>query len=263
VSIVDNTGARDIYVIDTTRGTSSKFTYGGINRTPIWSRDGKTLYYVAYDPAKSQSTVIARAADQSGTPESLRKLTAQVYLEDISLDNTALTMHITSPRAVLKRMSLTNPTAEPALLLSGQVPGGQTLSAVSPDGRWIAYVSSETGRSEVFVHSFTTGARLAQVSSGGGTEPHWSADGRMLYYFQVPDQLMAAPIDAGTVLALGKPRTLLRGLTRWSVDTGQTYHVSPTGDRFLMMRPATEHATPELRVIINWREELRRVVPAK
>jgi Tol biopolymer transport system component len=267
VSIIDNASVRDVWVIDTARGTSSKLTFGGVNRTPIWSRDGKTLYYVAYDPAKNVSTITARAADQSGAPERVRELAGQVYLEDISPDGTVITLQLIgvsagstlagAAKAAIKRLSLTNRNSEPELLVTTS--GAHLLSAISPDGRWLAYVSTETGRNEVYVQSFTTGSRFAQISAAGGTEPHWSPDGRTLYYFQEPDQLVAVPIEAGAVFGAGRPQALLTGLTFWSLDSGQTYGLTPTGDRFIMMRQTSEHAAPDLRMILNWFSDLRQV----
>ena len=267
VSIIDNNSTRDIWIVDTVRGTSSKLTFGGINRTPIWSRDGKTLYYVSYDTSKNISAIITRAADQTGAPERLRDLPGQVYLEDISPDGRTMTIQVIgvatgrggsgTANAVIKKLSLVDSASEPVSIVSS--PANVWLSAISPDGTWMAYDSAETGQDEIYIQSFSTGARLAQISVAGGTEPHWSPDGRALYYFQQPDKLIAVPIEPGATLSIGRPQVLLTGLKFWSLDSGQTYHVAPTGDRFLLMQPAGKDTSPtEVRVVFNWFADIRR-----
>jgi hypothetical protein len=125
----------------------------------------------------------------------------------------------------------------------------------------LAHVANvPNGPDEVFVQSVASGGRVAQISAKGGTEPRWSPDGRALYYLQ-DDQLISVPVESGATLAVGKAVTLLTGVPVWSTDSHQTYHVAPTGDRFLMMRAADERgAAPEVRAVFNWFVELRRTV---
>jgi hypothetical protein len=133
----------------------------------------------------------------------------------------------------------------------------ETSPTLSPDGRWLAYVSNESGRYEVYVQSYPgPGARL-QVSTDGGRAPLWSADGRQLFY-RYADQMMAVPVAAGPSFSAGKPRLLFEG--RYAGG----YDVSPDGRRFLMIRIEEESADKtELHVVLNWFEELKRLVPTK
>src|SRR5262249_44793723 len=193
VSVISNSSTRDIVVLDTVRGNSSKLTFGGINRTPVWSHDGKMLYYVTYDPSKNLSAIMSARAEQQGTPERLTELTGQAYLEDITTDDTTLTLNLLGLPAGSKMAGAAQPAIKRLSLKSREVtmdPGGSminaTLAAVSPDRRWTAYVTSESGRTQVYVEAFASGARVAQISTADGTEPRWSPDGRAVYYYQEP-----------------------------------------------------------------------------
>jgi serine/threonine-protein kinase len=132
--------------------------------------------------------------------------------------------------------------------------------SVSPDGRWVAYQSNESGRLEIYVRPFpNVEAGKWQVSSSGGTIPRWSANGRTLFFVSA-DSVMASTILTVPTFA---PATPERVLSR-EVFTGG-YNVSGDGQRFLMLKDvdaAGAAAPPELDVILNWAEELKRLVPA-
>jgi serine/threonine-protein kinase len=266
VSILEPSGARDIHLIDTERGTSTKLTFGGINRTPLWSRDGKTIYHVVYDATKNVSALWSRPSVPGGTPQRLREIPGQIYLEDISRDGSTMTMQVvsaaggpgpTGETTRVGRLSVANPGAPEAL----KVTDTYWWSAISPSGQWLAHVAPDAnGRLEIFVQSFTTAERIAQISTAGGTEPRWSPDGRTLYYLQ-DDKLIAVPIEPGPTFSFGRSQPLITGLPQWAIDSGQTYHLAPDGDRFLMMQWAAVRAgSNELRVVFNWFSDLRRAV---
>jgi hypothetical protein len=130
--------------------------------------------------------------------------------------------------------------------------------SVSPDGRWVAYQSVESGVYEIYVRPFpNVEAGKWQVSSGGGTTPHWSADGRALFFLSAG--VMTSAIQTVPGFAPASPERVLsrEGLVAW-------YDVSRDGKRFLMLKDveAAGAAPPELNVILNWSDELKRLVPA-
>jgi Tol biopolymer transport system component len=127
---------------------------------------------------------------------------------------------------------------------------------VSPDGRWLAFVSTETGRFEIFVQSLGGGGSRVQVSTNGGQNPHWAPDSRTIYYLQGKDAL-AVSVDAEGGLAVGKPRRLFGQELALQFDSQQYFTVAPDG-RLLMMRPNDDRSVPEMRVITNWFADLRR-----
>ena len=141
----------------------------------------------------------------------------------------------------------------------------ETGAMFSPDGRWLAYMSNETGRDEVYLQPFSvTGPRgKQQVSVSGGGEPVWAPDGRDLFY-RNGDRMMAVAIETEPELSVGTPRTLFEGRFLAVGDqAGSTYDISPDGQRFLMIKREQDLAPTEIVVILNWFEELKRLVPTE
>ena len=136
----------------------------------------------------------------------------------------------------------------------------------SPDGHWLAYMSNETGRDEVYVQpvSVTTPGGKRQVSIGGGGEPVWAPDGRDLFY-RNGDRMMAVAIETEPELSVGTPRLLFEGRflpVLSGDDPGGSYDISPDGQRFLMIKREQDLVPTEIIVILNWFEELKRLVPS-
>ncbi len=268
VSIIDATNSsRDVWIIDTVRGTSSRMTFGGINRTPIWSRDGSRTYYVTYDTRRNKSIIVVKAADGTGDVTTIREIPGQAYLEGLTPDETVLTLGVTNPtvggttreRATVFRLSVKG--GEPEEIVHS--PGNSGFSALSPDGRWLTYASGESGRNEVYVQAFASGGNRSQVSTSGGTEPRWAPDGRTLYYRQ-NSQLMMVPVESGAAFVPGKTTMLFGGIAAIFVDSGQTYGVAPAGDRFVMMRPSEGLGSiAEVRILLNWFTDLRAATLAR
>ena len=244
---------RDLYVVDTARSTSSRVTSEGENRTPLWSPDNR-LVYIAYDRLRNVSIVMRRLADGSGSAESIAEVPGQAYAEDLTRDGGTLLLsaNTSTARGVFEifRLPLTK-GSKPELIASA--PDQDAYQpAISPDGRWLAYASYESTRAEVYVQSYPSGGNRMKISTAGGLEPRWAANGKALFYTQA-NSLMMVPIEPGAAFLPGKPRMLFGGLTPPATDSGQTYSVDPKGERFLMLRPAREDAgPPEVRVILNW-----------
>jgi Tol biopolymer transport system component len=142
--------------------------------------------------------------------------------------------------------------------------GRQATPIISPDGRWLAYVSAETGINELYVRPFPdwkSAKRL--VSTAGGSHPRWSHDGRELFYFDASAALIAVPVIAGPAFATGVPKRLFAGQAYGA--QGTEFDVSPDGQRFLMTRPAgaAVQRADELIVVQNFFEELRGRVGAR
>ena len=132
---------------------------------------------------------------------------------------------------------------------------------VSPDGRWVAYNSSETGRNEVYVERFPTLGDREQISTAGGRQPVWSPDGRELFY-RAADAMMVVSIDTEPTLALGTPDVVFQ--RRYFDDAvGRRYDLAPDGRRFLMIKEAGDEAAGsiQLHVVLNWHQELLEQVP--
>ena len=143
---------------------------------------------------------------------------------------------------------------------------GELNGEVSPNGRWIAYQSDESGRAEVYLRPFpNVEAGRWQVSTAGGDRPLWARNGRELFYVTAGG-LMTVPIEPTNAASMGKPGRLLddRYFFGALYFPGRTYDVSPDGKRFLMIKEAPEESSPSrLVVVLNWTEELKRRVPAR
>jgi serine/threonine-protein kinase len=143
---------------------------------------------------------------------------------------------------------------------------------ISPNGQWIAYVSKETGRPEVYVQRFPELGFRQQISTDGGTDPTWSPDGRALFYLTRtlgggPDEMAVVTIDPGPPLSVGAPEVLFdHAPYQRRLAQGRQYDVDPDGQRFLMMLDAAAGdggavLRRQINVVLNWFEELNARVP--
>ena len=134
-------------------------------------------------------------------------------------------------------------------------------AAISPDGKWLAYQSDESGIPEVYVRPFPdVNSGRWQVSASGGRTPQWRRDGRELFYVGADNAMMAVSIEPGTAFASGTPVRLFRGnyFLGGANSIGRTYDVSPDGRRFLMIKPDAG-SSPAIAVVQHWFEELNRL----
>src|SRR5262249_4689361 len=140
-------------------------------------------------------------------------------------------------------------------------PGDQQGAQFSPDGHWLAYTSSESGRSEVFIQSFPGSGSRAQVSASGGAAPRWAPGGRELFYLE-GDKMMAGDGSATAPLVLSAPHQLFEQQhAPCFTGGGSCYSVAPDG-RFLMIQPVDpEQSTTQINTVLNWDQELKRLVP--
>jgi serine/threonine-protein kinase len=145
-------------------------------------------------------------------------------------------------------------------------PFNESNADLSPDGRWLAYQSNDSGRDEVYVRPFPaveTG-RWQIISSNGATRPLWARSGRELFYVDQIGRLMAVPVDLSGGFSAGNPTPIVEGVA--PLFAGRGYDASPDARRFLVIRDAAPDAAappPQLHVVLNWGEELKRLVPIK
>jgi len=150
-------------------------------------------------------------------------------------------------------LSLTgNPTPRPLL----QAGFTQNLAEVSPDGRWVAYQSNESGNYEIYIRSFPDINGKWQVSQGGGAYARWRSDGKELYYYTPGEHLMAVQISTGQELSIGTPVSMFDThlLNGFNVTAGfrQQYDVSPDGQHVVVNLPLEEDTPPPINVVLNW-----------
>jgi hypothetical protein len=138
----------------------------------------------------------------------------------------------------------------------------ESAPCFSPDGRWLAYVSDESGRIEVYVQPYPGPGGKWQISTEGGTEPVWNPNGKELFY-RSGNKMMAVDVTTQPSFSAGKPKMLFEGQYLPTPVTYPDYDVSPDGQRFLMLKPVEQSATAptQINVVQNWFEELKRRVP--
>ena len=156
------------------------------------------------------------------------------------------------------------PPGEPRVVL--QTPAYEGDSAISPDGRLVAYVSDESGQMEVYVRSFPDGGSKVQVSSGGGFDPVWARSGKELFYRvelegELEERMMVVDVNPGKPIRLSRARSLFEDSYE-HLGIGPSYDVLPDGQHFVMIEVDREASrVTHINVVMNWFEELKRLVP--
>jgi eukaryotic-like serine/threonine-protein kinase len=233
VALQLNAGQTDIGVLDLTRGVRTRVTFGPVgNVSPLWSPDGKWL---AYSSAQNGHFAICRKpSDGSGAEESLLTVDQQPALHDWSRDGKYLLYSLPVPGGPLRQIF--------SLPLAGErkpssVVERGAVGKLSPDGRWLAYQSAESGRLEIYVMPFGGGQGKWQVSANGGQLARWSTDGKDLYYMDLTYNLFSVPVkNTGGSLQFGAAEKLI---SNWSAPQ-VFYDVSPDGKKFLLDRVAQQ-----------------------
>ncbi|MEE8538534.1 MAG: hypothetical protein V3S54_01865 [Woeseiaceae bacterium] len=261
----------DIWLYDSTRRMPTRLTFDGKSRMdPAWTPDGKNLVFVS--SRDGVGNVFVKPVDGSREAVQLTENKVLTLIGRIPPDGKAMPIATlsteTSSRDIFllpldgENSSGTTP-AEPTPFL--QTPFQEGFPAISPDGRWMAYYSNETGGWEIYVQpleengSRSAGAGRVRISTGGGEAPIWSRDGRELFY-RWGTKIYVVDVTLGPKFRAGSPRVLFDGpfvnLFGWSYD------VSPDGKRFLFIEnEELEKASTELNVITNFFDYLRRRVP--
>jgi dipeptidyl aminopeptidase/acylaminoacyl peptidase len=260
-------GSSTVYVYDlNTGGAARRITFEGSNGFPIWSHDGTR---VTHSSTREGDSGIFWQPSEGGVIERLTKTDGANIIhrpEAWSLDGKTLVYTVfTNGVGDLWTLSIDG-ERKPKPFVTSQ--GSQRDAAFSPNGRWIAYSSSEIGnRSQIFVQPFPpSGEKKDQITTDGGAEPVWSADGKHLYY-EADSRLYTVEIHTEPVFGFGKPMPLpIRGLEFSFAPTTRSYDVMPDG-RLLVVRPAsaatdqTSRQTEQINAVFNWFEELKQRVP--
>jgi len=250
-------GNRDVWVQDLARGTFTRLTLEGDNSLPLWTPDGGRVVFSS--SRGGPPNLFWMPGDGSGEPEQLLKSDRPQNPYSCSPDGQTLAYAEQDPStasdiyvAPLKGDRTPQPFLRTRFTEWGP--------AFSPDGRWIAYVSDDSGQFEVYVRPYPGPGGKWQVSNLGGEEPIWSRDGKELFY-RNGQKWMSATVTLKPEFKAETSRPLFEG--PFINVPGLSYDVAPDGRRFLLLQPAEQETGPvtHLNVVLNWFEELRRHVP--
>ena len=249
----------DIWIYDLLRGTTSRLTFDPARDVnPVWTPDGER---VLFKSTRDGGGIYSKAADGTGQVEALLTGQGEIYGSFFTPDRDRLVIARRVDGWDIHVVSMKDGTTN--ALIGGQ--GDQQNASPSPDGRWIAYESDESGRYEIYVRPFPdVDAGKWQVSRSGGRQPKWGPEGQELFYLG-PDAMMAIEIESEPAFSLGIPRRLFPTVGYVTTGNGTYYSASPDGQRFVMLKAGLDSGGVahqfSLVVVENWFEELKRLAP--
>jgi dipeptidyl aminopeptidase/acylaminoacyl peptidase len=250
---------QDIWLIDASRGSSTRLTFdGGMDASPVWSPDGARIVYVSWRPEKGDLYV--KSLTRAGPAELLLSQLLPIFPVDWSRDgNIVVFLQAGEGGGVAAgrpRGGFRNIWALP--LRGKRIPftavDTPTYHArLSPDGRWLAYDSGESGSSEVYVQPFPGTAGEKWQISNQGEEPKWRQDGNELFYLGADQRLMAVRIRTSPRFEAARPVPLFEApaMIGNTLGLGTRYDVAPDGQRFLFNAPAGDPSKP-ITVVVKW-----------
>ena len=247
----------DIWIKQLDRGPFSRLTFSGRDRRPAWSPDGREVAFVR--DSASGGDVYARAVDGGGSDRRLAHLDRAIQEVSWSRDGRWLLVRTetgASGNGDILALSTTGDSAQVRVAASAF---SELQPALSPDGRWVAYVSNEAGTNEVYVRPFpNSDAGHWQVSNGGGGSPVWSADGKELFFLNGADRLIAAQLGSGPTFSVTELKPLFDA-TRFSyIGFHQAFEVTKDG-RFIFLGPvgSVTARTTRLVQVDNWFADIK------
>jgi Tol biopolymer transport system component len=262
VMVIQESGLRDIWVYDVTRGALTKLTFGeGDHAGPVWSPDGERIAFSRYKDGNF--TIVAKAADGSGSEKIL--LPAQSLIASPgswSPDGKFLAYGGLGRSGKWEIWVLTlEGDRKPQPFLATQFDGIST--AFSPDGNYLAYASNESGHYEVYVVPFGHGSGKWQISTGGGNYPVWARSGKQLFYRE-SGNIVGVDVTTQPVFSASTPRVIVPANVTANLSSGlDNFDVSPDGQRFLVHQQSSEAGqTVQINFVLNWSQELQRLTPA-
>ena len=253
----------DIWQVSTHGASNARFTFDPAEEVcGVWSRDGSMI---AYRGVVSSGAAVATKKASGLEREKLISTTATVddYIPDSwSIDDKQLLVTVqASTHSYLALLPSTGGVLTPLLGAKGDsaaakglaTKSNETNGQISPDGKWVAYASDESGAWEVYVTSFPGAAGKWQVSRGGGVEPRWRGDGKELFYIAPSGMLVGVSVDARSDFATGPPAPLFQVHGRAVISSTDvfTYDVSKDGQRFLVNRYVKPEHVPPLTILLD------------
>jgi Tol biopolymer transport system component len=256
----------DIWLLDFARHTNMRFTFGqGNNRLPVWSPDGSQIIFASN--RDGGDNLYQKAASGVKNEELLLKSSYDKFATSWSSEGRFLLYTASDPKTKYDLWVLPmEGDRKPMPFLRTEF--NESDGHFSPDMRWIAYVSDESGNNEIYVRRFSQGSGASLetgskwvVSQGGGVAPRWRRNGKELYYLAPDRKVMVVEIAADTVFHSGTPKPLFPAPLnpgRLSAPLPLSWDVTSDGNRFLFPTPAVERTPAPFTVVLNWQSGLKK-----
>jgi eukaryotic-like serine/threonine-protein kinase len=244
-----------LWIIDLEQPTLNHLNVGTPPHfAPVWSPDGRRVFF------SDMGRVFATVPD--GSSKTVLILDSpEVYPTGITPDGRTLLVHgvgVNVEATTGSHIGAISLDGTPRLTVLVRENGNQRNGVVSPDGRWLAYQSDDSGRPEVYVRPYPrTDEGRWQVSVDGGAQPLWSQDGREVFYRAAAGQVIAARVLRSSEFRTDAPRIVVAGSYRGALSTARSYDVSPDARRFLLIKDLGRETPTALNMVLNWDVELR------
>jgi Tol biopolymer transport system component len=246
------TGRFDIWIYDLARRVPTRFTFEADSVFPIWWPDDSRIVFQSN--RKGQSALYQKVSSGTGNEELLVQEGGLKVPTDLSSDGRFLAYHVIDNKTKTWDLGLYS-VAEKKTSVFLSTPAAEVNGRFSPDGRWIAYQSDESGTVEVYVRPFSGHGGKWQISTAGGTQPVWNRNGKEIFYVSPDNKLMAVDVKADSGFETGPPRALfdvhLKSVNGWKYD------VSPDGQRFLANTVIEVKANP-ITLVLNWAADAKK-----
>jgi Tol biopolymer transport system component/predicted Ser/Thr protein kinase len=246
------TGNRDIWVLELSRGTATRFTFNAASENlPIWSPDGSRVVFCS--DRNGVFDLYQKLSNGAADEESLLVSKEAKWPGDLSRDGKYLAYFLFNAQNNFDIMVLPLfGDRKPIPFVHSSF--NETLPRFSPDGHWIAYVSDASGRNEIYVQPFPGPGGKWQISTAGGNEPCWRGDGKELFYLGLDSRLMSVEVKAGSGFEAGVPAPLFPMIA--TPDGWTRYAATSDGKRFLVVAPERSQTLTPTTVVLNWNAEV-------
>jgi Tol biopolymer transport system component/tRNA A-37 threonylcarbamoyl transferase component Bud32 len=250
-------GTNALWIKQLPSGPASRVTFGDtLNLRPTWSADGRSLVYIG-NAGTNGGQAMRRRADGTGSAQLLVRSPFAFATASETHDGRWLLVRrsfLESGAGDIYGVRAGDSTLTP--LVTG--PATEIEPTVSPDGRWMAYASNESGQPEVYIRPFPdVGSARWQVSVAGGRDPVWSHSGKELFYWSTGNRMMSVAIRPGATFGFEQPRALFSVTSYVPGQAMPTFDVTPDDKRFVLLRETSANERSEIVVVQNWTQELR------
>jgi len=245
---------QDLWLVETTREVVSRFTSNpNIDFMPVWAPDGSRVVFAS--ARRAPPNLHQKAVSDARSEELLVKSSFNSQPTDWSRDGRLVVYATLNPKTLWDLWLLPmSPETDRKPVPFLETEFNEHLGRFSPDGRWLAYVSDESGTNEVYARSFPKGGAIRRISMNGGSEPRWRGNGRELFYLAPDGNLMAVSVKSNASLETGAPTVLFKIRIGSTHNAGYdvNYTVTRDGQRFLVSTVSEHSNSGSTKIMLNW-----------